>query len=329
MSRDGAEKSGEVSELRAAEVEGVGGLEEEVPSCFWDSEEDDEACKEGKEEEPPMDEEEAVKPKAAAQPRLPTSEEKRKHELTHVPFRNWCEHCQRGKGQSRAHRRKQRQKVRKIGETGMDLPIVSMDYMYLEYTYSREKKSEQDKEAVEKGMRPILVVHDSRSSAVFAHDVNRKGMQGSSVKRVMQDLKDLGYARKDVVLKSDQEPSMRAVIDAVTEQRTENSTVKEHSPVGESQSNGAVESAIKSVQGQIRTLKLDLESNMGKQLLRESDIMPWLIEWAGKLITRYRVTATGLSAFGNLRGRESRAEVAKFGERILYMPLKGVVFQSA
>ena len=55
MSRDGAEKSGEVSELKAAEVEGMGGLEEEVPSCFWDSEEDDEACKDGKEEEPPMD----------------------------------------------------------------------------------------------------------------------------------------------------------------------------------------------------------------------------------------------------------------------------------
>ena len=61
-------------------------------------------------------------------------------------------------------------------------------------------------------------------------------------------------------------------------------------------------------------MKIDLEASMGKQVLRESDLMPWLIDWAAKLITRYRITATGLSAFGKLRGRESRAEVAKFGE---------------
>ena len=270
----------------------MGDEDEGVPDCFWDSDEGEEATgkedvakdrplsdRQDKEEESPIEEEEAVKPKAATQPRLPTSEERRLHELTHVPFRSWCEHCQRGKASSRAHRRNQRQKVRRNGEDGMDLPVVSMDYMYLEYTYSREKKSEEEKEAVENGMRPILVVHDSRSSAVFAHDVHRKGMQGSSVKRVMQDLKDLGYNRRDIVLKSDQEPAMRAVIEAVIGQRVENSTMKEHSQVGESQANGAVESAIKSVQGQIRTLKMDLEANMGKQLLRESDLMPWLIEW--------------------------------------------------
>ena len=97
-----------------------------------------------KEEEAlPEEDEEAVKARSAPQPRLPTAEERRLHDLTHIPFRSWCEHCQRGKANSRGHRRNQRQKVKRSCDGGLDLPIVSMDYMYLEYTYSREKKEEE------------------------------------------------------------------------------------------------------------------------------------------------------------------------------------------
>ena len=64
-----------------------------------------------------------------------------------------------------------RETIRKSSEGGLDLPVVSVDYMYLEYTYSRERKEETEKLAMEKGTRPILVVRDSRSSAVFARDV--------------------------------------------------------------------------------------------------------------------------------------------------------------
>ena len=31
-------------------------------------------------------------------PRKPTEEEVKEHELTHLPFRNWCKHCVAGKG---------------------------------------------------------------------------------------------------------------------------------------------------------------------------------------------------------------------------------------
>ena len=88
------------------------------------------------------------------------------------------------------------------------MPLASVDYMYLEYTYSRERKEETEKLAMEKGMRPILVVHDSRSSAGFAHDVEKKGLQGTSANNIVQDLKDMGYSSRDIVLKSDQEPAL-------------------------------------------------------------------------------------------------------------------------
>ena len=146
---------------------------------------------------------EVVQAKCAKVPRQPTAEERRKHDLTHWPFRDWCEFCQRGKAANRAHRRGMRKKIRRKDEEEDNLPVVSMDYMFLEYSYSREKRGETEKEAMEKGMRPILVVHDSRSSAVFAHDVGRKGLQGTPAKWVEKDLRDLGYWGRDLVLKGD------------------------------------------------------------------------------------------------------------------------------
>ena len=56
--------------------------------------------------------------------------------------------------------------------------------------------------------------------------------------------------------------------------------ILENSPVGESQSNGLVENAIKEVQSQIRKLKDQLQQNMGTQLKSDDAIWPWLIEYA-------------------------------------------------
>ena len=109
------------------------------------------------------------------------------------------------------------------------MPVDSVDHMYLKYTYSRERREEMERLAMEKRMRPILVVHDSRSSVVFAHDVEKKGLQGTSAKNIVQDLKDMGYVGRDIVLKSDQEPALKAVIDEVALQRPSCRTSK---PIG-------------------------------------------------------------------------------------------------
>ena len=44
------------------------------------------------------------KPLKVADPKLPTQTEIDEHNLTHLPFRNWCKHCIRGKGRSADHR---------------------------------------------------------------------------------------------------------------------------------------------------------------------------------------------------------------------------------
>ena len=39
-------------------------------------------------------------------PKGPTQEEREKHEATHLPFREWCPHCIRGRGRNKPHKKK-------------------------------------------------------------------------------------------------------------------------------------------------------------------------------------------------------------------------------
>ena len=48
--------------------------------------------------------EEGQEPKEAAKPFRPTQAEVDRHYLTHIPFRNWCPECVRGKAKDDAHR---------------------------------------------------------------------------------------------------------------------------------------------------------------------------------------------------------------------------------
>ena len=53
-------------------------------------------------------------------------------------------------------------------------------------------------------------------------------------------------------------------------------TIREESPVGESQSNGEVENAIQRVQGMYRTMKDDLEANLGEKVPEDHPTVKFL-----------------------------------------------------
>ena len=55
-------------------------------------------------------------------PREPTREEKEDHETLHIPFRDWCRHCVRGRGKEEA--------CRKDGRTP-EVPEVHTDFMFM------------------------------------------------------------------------------------------------------------------------------------------------------------------------------------------------------
>jgi hypothetical protein len=82
----------------------------------------------------PCDEEEADKPKQIWKPLKPTVKEVEEHNLTHLPFRNWCIFCVKGKAKDDPHKRRIKQ------DEEQEIPIVSIDYMFMESRESRIKR---------------------------------------------------------------------------------------------------------------------------------------------------------------------------------------------
>ena len=56
-------------------------------------------------------------------PKLPSKAEIEEHELTHLPYRNWCKHCVSGRGKESPHK--------KVKDKQLSMPEVHWDFMFL------------------------------------------------------------------------------------------------------------------------------------------------------------------------------------------------------
>ena len=92
----------------------------------------------------------------------------------------------------------------------------------------------------------LYVVKERQSKSMFATVVPRKGISESSesINFMIDCIAELGLKNCKVYLKNDQEPAIKAVIDAVIAARGSVPTLLEESPVGASQSNGDAEGAV-------------------------------------------------------------------------------------
>ena len=215
--------------------------------------------------------EEAELPKRITIDVRPSKEEVELHNKTHLPYRSWCPHCVRGKARRRAHRRKRR-KVRG------GIPVISVDYMWM-----KGKKGDGDEE--KKG-NPILVMHCRDTKLTWARVVLRKGVDPYSIK-VMSDM-ILFTGHKKLILKSDGESSIKALKEAVKNSSNFSMGV-EVSPVGDSKANGEIERAIRTVQGQVRTLKSALDEHYKTEFGEDHLLIPWLIACAPSLINKFTI----------------------------------------
>ena len=196
-------------------------------------------------------------------PTQPTQKMIEEHEVSHLPFRSWCPACVRGRQKSNPHR-KQSDEDRDAEQ----IPVISYDYGFL-------GGDDASVSSLAHSM-PVLVGHDRRSKADWTHPVPSKGTADPyPAKAVAKDLEMTGYKR--VILKSDQEPSIVAVLrEAANLWKGE--VVPEGSPKGESKSNGEVERAVQNMQGLARTLKEAIEIKTKCEIPSRHPVLAWLVE---------------------------------------------------
>ena len=126
----------------------------------------------------------------------------------------------------------------------------------------------------------------------------------------------MGY--KKIILRSDQEP---AIIDLKNKLKKviKIEMIQEETPVGDSQSGGSIENAVKQVQGTTRSYKIALETNLNADMPEEHEIMPWVIKHAAANGNRFHMGKDGMTATRRLKGRNFRKEIAEMGECVWYL----------
>ena len=240
--------------------------------------------------------------KELVDPRRPTEREVEEHERTHLPYRNWCDVCVRGKGRDSDHR-KEVGKERGLSE-------YSFDYCF---------------PGDELGCKLTVLVGRERTTGMYsATAVPMKGSMGYfTVERIKDAIEEVGDASQAIIIKTDQEASVGCLIEEVVKDREEGRTIVEESPVGSSQSNGVGERAVQSLEGQMRVMLLALEGRVGRMVEPEETVVTFIPEYAAYLLNRLEVGKDGKTAYERARGKRATVIGLEFGEKILWRKKKG------
>ena len=185
----------------------------------------------------------------------------------------------RGRGRNTAHATI---KDRSLEEA---VPRVALDYFFLKVPKKDEggqsEPSEKSKEEEEEvGMQTMIVMKDESTGEKYARIVAHKGVQEGEdgvwiVNDIVAELKSWGYQGGDsghLIIKSDGESAIGVVVETIAH-KLGGKVVIEKAPKGESQSNGAVEEAGKSVREVAKVLKDALEVKLKSKILPDAVVL--------------------------------------------------------
>lgn len=207
--------------------------------------------------------------KVAGQPYSPTKAEMEAHFPLHAEYRSWCRWCVEGKAVSRPH-------VKGNPDEEALGNVIGVDYCF----WTAEESEEE--------MDAILIGYDSSKFGLWAFPADAKGATESAVKWLGDKIEESGYNSVKVILKSDQEESIKALKKAVSIKRHSETTMIE-SPVRVSKANGRIERAVRTFQAQFRTLRLYLQDKIGAKIQEGTPIMSWLINFTADVLNRAKV----------------------------------------
>ena len=132
-------------------------------------------------------------------------------------------------------------------------------------------------------------------------------------------IKQIGYEHSDIVLKSDQEHSIKDLLKEIGRRHAARGgrVLPENSPVGSSASNGVAERAVQCFEGQIRVLRLALEERWSTRLQEDHRIWAHLVEYSGFLRSRCEVGHDGKTAYERMKGKTAPVLGLEFMEIVM------------
>ena len=244
--------------------------------------------------------------KMLPEPGKPTAAEVAKHNLTHIPSADWCEHCQKGKGKDRGHTK---------AEGAVDRAVIQMDYSYLKADGT---------ETVEDAAEVILTAVDTGSGMTTAISLPAKNWEMGYVVRTLKSfIGQLGHV--NVALRTDGEPTVvqmaELLRDELNKTRLKDAVVRaytERTPRYSPQSLGHVGARQALIKGDTLTMKSKLEEDYKRPITPKDTIWPWMVRHAAWVRSRYGLKASRRTAFEDAFGHSYISAIVPFGEVVLF-----------
>ena len=139
----------------------------------------------------------------------------------------------------------------------------------------------------------------------------------------MSFLKEIGLDKADIVIKSDQEAAVGALVDDIKRMRNDSRTVVEYSPVRTPKSNGLIERTVMSIKEQVKVMKSALEARWQRNIHDTENVATWLVEYSAVLLNRREISKDGKTSYERLKGKRGYIPGVEFGEKILYKKAAG------
>ncbi|CAE8602804.1 unnamed protein product [Polarella glacialis] len=175
----------------------------------------------------------------------PTAEARALHRCTHTPYASWCTTCISAKGTDRPHRRVQREEESSGG--GGAPHVLQLDYSFW-------------KAASTESTVPVLLGVVTPGAYAFSAMSRVKGREDVEALRALYDFTlEAGLVGQDLRVRTDSEPSIMALAQALGNRRSPARTFLETAPIKSPGSIGAVDRFAQTAAGECRALKMDVE----------------------------------------------------------------------
>ena len=251
-------------------------------------------------------------PRPEPQPEQPTPAQIAEHELTHVPFKKWCEFCTSSRSRRDAHRQDDERHDTEGGD-----PIICFDFFYVdvggqELDFLRQKP--EDKELI-----TIMIVVDKSTGMCRAIPLPSKGDESlvHGAKEILGFIAYLGYSA--VGIRGDNEPSAMAVTKMVCQARSKIGlkTVDKPCQPYEHATNGTAEQAVQGIRDLATTLLEQVKRKSATELRSSDDMVSWAYIHASMLRNAFAVRA-GTTPFERAFHMGYKGKLACFGEVVYF-----------
>ena len=242
------------------------------------------------ESNPDIPEMSAQRPKGLYVPKQPTADEIREHELTHLPFRSWCEICVRSKSKQNQSR-----------AISVRQPVIQVDYAFMGDSQSDTQVTLLTATDVLSGMGLACVV-PSKGRIVYAQAELRKFV--------------LEIGRTFGIVQCDPEASLKALVEAVTGDI--GGLSYREAPTGWKQAQGSISNMQATLYAQIRALKLDIQHRYGMSVSVHSPLFPWIVKHSMWLLNRFLHRSDGFTPFERRWGKKYGGALCRIAESVQF-----------